>query len=159
MAPSIESVQAMRSGPGYTSLERRWQLPVYYQLRWKEIVGGYEAAIASSTTAEGWALGQSGATWKALSTCWDRGVFIPELAPRFWRLSLQVSPQDSLLVEPLRLKILDHCTVWLLAQDFHRGFHDYRGGYQSRRVGIENGGLWACRCRPVSRKNDRSAPS
>lgn len=90
---------------------------------------------------------------------WDRGVFIPELAPRFWRLSLQVSPQDSPLVEPLRLKILDHCSVWLLAQDFHRGFYDYRGGYQSRGVGIENGGLWACRHGSVSRKDVRSAPS
>lgn len=100
MAPSIESVEAMRATPEYTSLERRWQLPVYFQLRWKEIVGTYEAALATSSPVDGWTLGQSAAAWKALSTCWDQGVFIPELAPRFWRLSLQVSTSsDRLLVK------------------------------------------------------------
>lgn len=82
----------MRETPEYISFERRWQLPVYFQLRWKEIVGTYEAALSSSSPTDGWALGQSAAAWKALSTCWDAKVFIPELAPRFWRLSLQVSP-------------------------------------------------------------------
>ena len=32
----------MRSHPTYVAFERRWQLPVYFQLRWKEIVGKLE---------------------------------------------------------------------------------------------------------------------
>jgi hypothetical protein len=37
-------------------------------------------------------LGQSGAAWNAWMKCWSNEVYIPELAPRFWRLSLQVCP-------------------------------------------------------------------
>ncbi|WWD19735.1 hypothetical protein CI109_104199 [Kwoniella shandongensis] len=95
LAPSSRSVTAMRSSPFYESFERRWQLPVYFQLRWKEVVGSLEASLASSAAVgddgkDGWALGQSSAVWKALETCWSEEVYIPELAPRFWRLSLQI---------------------------------------------------------------------
>ena len=84
----------MRESESYAAFERRWQLPVYYQLRWKEIVSGFEASLTTPGTAGEWALPQTSAAWKALQTCWDDDVYIPELANRFWRLSLQVS--DSL---------------------------------------------------------------
>jgi hypothetical protein len=35
----------MRSHPIYTAFEQRWQLPVYFQLRWKEIVGKLENSL------------------------------------------------------------------------------------------------------------------
>lgn len=92
----------MRSSPSYTAFERRWQLPVYFQLRWKEIVSLLEQSLAgqpnytTSSASSGqkggeWVLVQSGAVWKALESCWKKDVYIAELAPRFWRLSLQVS--------------------------------------------------------------------
>jgi hypothetical protein len=83
---------ALRESQSYEAFERRWQLPVYFQLRWKEIVTSFETSLGSPTTASGeWALSQSAAAWKAFSTCWDSEVFIPDLANRFWRLSLQIS--------------------------------------------------------------------
>jgi hypothetical protein len=36
----------MRSHPTYAAFERRWQLPVYFQLRWKDIVGKVEDVLA-----------------------------------------------------------------------------------------------------------------
>ena len=36
----------MRTHPVYTAFEQRWQLPVYFQMRWKEIVGKLEDALA-----------------------------------------------------------------------------------------------------------------
>ncbi|WVQ84689.1 hypothetical protein IAT38_006844 [Cryptococcus sp. DSM 104549] len=94
-APSARSVLAMRHSPSYETFERRWQLPVYFQLRWKEIVGALETALAGqpsfASDKDEWALAQSAAVWKALSTCWSDEVYIPELAPRFWRLSLQIT--------------------------------------------------------------------
>ncbi|WVR07562.1 hypothetical protein IAU60_004604 [Kwoniella sp. DSM 27419] len=97
LAPSAHHVVAMRESQSYASFERRWQLPVYFQLRWKEIVGGYEnALVAAGPTGtagggEGWSLGGTAACWKALKTCWSDDVYIPELTPRFWRLSLQIT--------------------------------------------------------------------
>ncbi|KGB78784.2 hypothetical protein CNBG_4622 [Cryptococcus deuterogattii R265] len=102
IAPSARSVLAMRSSPSYTAFERRWQLPVYFQLRWKEIVSLLEQSLAgqpsytTSSASSGqkggeWVLVQSEAVWKALESCWKKDVYITELAPRFWRLSLQIS--------------------------------------------------------------------
>ena len=48
LAPSVQSVQAMRAHIVFTSFERRWQLPVYFQLRWKEIVAKLEDALATA---------------------------------------------------------------------------------------------------------------
>lgn len=82
----------MRNSPEYESLERRWQLPVYFQLRWKEIVSSLETALAAGAGAStsDWALPQSGAAWDAFQRCWAPDVFLPELAHRFLRLSLQI---------------------------------------------------------------------
>ncbi|OXC68066.1 hypothetical protein AYX13_03275 [Cryptococcus neoformans] len=99
IAPSARSVLAMRSSPSYTAFERRWQLPVYFQLRWKEIVSSLEQSLVgqpsytstSDQKENEWVLVQSGAVWKALESCWKEDVYISELAPRFWRLSLQIS--------------------------------------------------------------------
>ena len=33
---------------------------------------------------------QAAAIWKAVMTCWNEDVFIPELGHRFWKLTLQV---------------------------------------------------------------------
>ncbi|OXG85296.1 hypothetical protein C349_02323 [Cryptococcus neoformans var. grubii Br795] len=99
IAPSARSVLTMRSSPSYTAFERRWQLPVYFQLRWKEIVSSLEPSLVgqpsytstSDQKESEWVLVQSGAVWKALESCWKEDVYISELAPRFWRLSLQIS--------------------------------------------------------------------
>lgn len=48
LAPSIHSVLAMRQHESYATFERRWQLPVYFQLRWKEIVGNLEEGLMLS---------------------------------------------------------------------------------------------------------------
>lgn len=46
MAPSAATVDLMVKHPVFTAIERRWQLPVYFQLRWKEIVGPLEEALS-----------------------------------------------------------------------------------------------------------------
>ena len=46
LAPSLQAVEVMRRDPTYTAFQRRWQLPVYFQLRWKEIVGSLEDVLS-----------------------------------------------------------------------------------------------------------------
>ena len=46
LAPSSQTVKVMRRDPTYTAFQRRWQLPVYFQLRWKEIVGSLEDVLS-----------------------------------------------------------------------------------------------------------------
>ncbi|KAJ7783230.1 COG complex component [Mycena metata] len=97
LAPSAHSIEAMRAHPVYTSFERRWQLPVYFQLRWKEIVGKVEdvlsvprVELSSTSDKHSFVTTQAAAVWVAISACWSAEVFIPELSHRFWRLTLQL---------------------------------------------------------------------
>lgn len=86
----------MREHPIYNAFQRRWQLPVYFQLRWKEIVGSLEDNIVNPGVQKGGAIPedfvtpQAAAFYNAIQSCWGSGVFIPELSHRFWRLTLQV---------------------------------------------------------------------
>lgn len=110
----MEAVEAMRSHLVYTAFERRWQLPVYFQLRWKDIVGKLEDSLSASrperSTNKGrsilvgvtiheltctsavspFATTQAAAVWTAISSIWSAQVYIPELSHRFWKLTLQV---------------------------------------------------------------------
>ncbi|KAJ7045566.1 COG complex component [Mycena alexandri] len=97
LAPSAHSIEAMRAHQVYTSFERRWQLPVYFQLRWKEIVGKVEdvlsvprVELSPTTDKHSFVTTQAAAVWVAISACWSAEVFIPELSHRFWRLTLQL---------------------------------------------------------------------
>lgn len=53
LAPDLRNVQSMRSHPIYLAFERRWQLSVYFQLRWKEIVGKVEQTLAKELSTGG----------------------------------------------------------------------------------------------------------
>jgi hypothetical protein len=48
LAPSVHSVEAMRSHNIYTAFQKRWQVYTYFQLRWKEIVGKLEDSLATT---------------------------------------------------------------------------------------------------------------
>jgi len=47
-APSGHAIEVMRSHPVYVAFEKQWQLPVYFQMRWKEIVANVEVSLTSS---------------------------------------------------------------------------------------------------------------
>ncbi|KAF8492925.1 oligomeric golgi complex component, COG2-domain-containing protein [Gautieria morchelliformis] len=100
LAPSLHSVESMRAHPVYLTFQRRWQLPVYFQLRWKDIVGKLEDALSSKsdstiilpkgTASPEFTTSQAAVVFEAIRTCWSQDVYIPEIGHRFWRLTLQI---------------------------------------------------------------------
>ncbi|TFK21980.1 COG complex component [Coprinopsis marcescibilis] len=97
LAPSAHAVETLRAHESYKIFERRWQLPVYYQLRWKEIVGKLEGSLSTqklepvySKDLSPFVTSQAASAWISISACWSSQVFIPELCSRFWRLTLQI---------------------------------------------------------------------
>jgi len=106
LAPSVDSIASMRAHPAYEAFERRWQLPVYFQLRWKEIVGKLEDVLAntklersSSKAIVPFVTLQTAAVWEAIATCWSAQVYIPELGHRFWRFHLQLMSRHKTWLE------------------------------------------------------------
>ncbi|KAG8213973.1 oligomeric golgi complex component, COG2-domain-containing protein [Butyriboletus roseoflavus] len=107
IAPSTKSVQAMRSHSVFASFNKRWQLPIYFQLRWKEIVGKVEDSLSTTHIDPNFSnLGhpvfltpQAESVWSALGSCWSAEIFIPALAHRFWKLTLQLLSRYKIWLE------------------------------------------------------------
>ncbi|KAG2368424.1 oligomeric golgi complex component, COG2-domain-containing protein [Suillus spraguei] len=100
LAPSTHSVQNMRSHPVFTTFQRHWQLSVYFQLRWKEVITKVEETLSSrilDPEAPNFAPGrnvfvtaQAADIFTAIASCWSAEVYIPDLAHRFWKFTLQL---------------------------------------------------------------------
>lgn len=105
-APSVDAVVAVRESSEYSAFERRWQLPVYFQLRWKEIASAFDNALNSTNGSANspWQLPQSQAAWNAFQRCWSDEIYVPELTHRFWRLSLQIVSRFGLWLSSQLIK-------------------------------------------------------
>lgn len=60
---------------------------------------------------------QAELVWTSITTCWSADVFIPDLAPRFWKLTLQVEcfSRSTLCVSLMRAQLLSRYKSWLQA--------------------------------------------
>ncbi|CCA68650.1 related to ERG8-phosphomevalonate kinase [Serendipita indica DSM 11827] len=93
LAPDSEAVIALRRHPVYVTFEKRWQLPVYFQLRWREIVGDMELDLSEvqvRLSLESGLSRQALSVLYAVSCCWSPDVYITELGHRFWKLTIQI---------------------------------------------------------------------
>lgn len=103
---SEPQVVRLRQDPEWVAFGNRWQLAVYAQLRTRETVAKLEEALTDgkgevvakrSAPGLGYSMKATEATHLAIKTIWQDEVFLPELAHRFWRLTLQVghsTPSD-----------------------------------------------------------------
>uniref|UniRef100_A0A672GRD3 Conserved oligomeric Golgi complex subunit 2 n=1 Tax=Salarias fasciatus TaxID=181472 RepID=A0A672GRD3_SALFA len=91
---SQASVKRLRVHQSYTSFHNKWNLPVYFQLRYKEIAGRLESAISDGLEAapagSAYHLQVSEVLWSCLVRCWSDKVYLSPLAHRFWKLTLQL---------------------------------------------------------------------
>nr|XP_003940815.2 conserved oligomeric Golgi complex subunit 2 [Saimiri boliviensis boliviensis] len=105
---SQASVKRLRAHPAYHSFNNKWNLPVYFQIRFREIAGSLEAAltdVVEDAPAESpYCLLASHRTWSSLRRCWSDEMFLPLLVHRLWRLTLQILARYSVFVSELSLK-------------------------------------------------------
>ncbi|RIA87792.1 oligomeric golgi complex component, COG2-domain-containing protein [Glomus cerebriforme] len=98
---SKKSLLYLRNHSTYVEFMKRWQLPVYFQLRFKEISNqieetlntGLDVSIDSSNDTQyptSLKLPASKFIILAIERCWSEEVFIYGLSHRFWKLTLQL---------------------------------------------------------------------
>lgn len=106
---SQSSVKRLRVHPSYTSFQNKWNLPVYFQLRYKEIAGSLENSISDGLVAapagSAYHLKVSEVLWSCLVRCWSDKIYLSPLAHRFWKLTLQLYSRyakflDEVLTKP-----------------------------------------------------------
>uniref|UniRef100_A0A8C3G9R8 Conserved oligomeric Golgi complex subunit 2 n=1 Tax=Cyclopterus lumpus TaxID=8103 RepID=A0A8C3G9R8_CYCLU len=104
---SQASVKRLRVHPSYTSFNNKWNLPVYFQLRYKEIAGSLENAISDGLEAAPagsvYNLQVSEVLWSCLMRCWSDKVYLSPLAHRFWKLTLQLYARYAKFLEEVNL--------------------------------------------------------
>ncbi|XP_052495758.1 conserved oligomeric Golgi complex subunit 2 [Budorcas taxicolor] len=105
---SQASVKRLRAHPAYHSFNNKWNLPVYFQIRFREIAGSLEAALTDvleeAPAGSSYRLLASHRTWSSLQRCWSDEMFLPLLAHRLWRLTLQILARYSIFVKELLLR-------------------------------------------------------
>ncbi|XP_036430302.1 conserved oligomeric Golgi complex subunit 2 [Colossoma macropomum] len=91
---SQASVKRLRAHASYQSFHNKWNLPVYFQLRYKEIAGYLDNAITDGLEAapvgSRYRLQVTEVLWSCVCRCWAEHIYLPPLAHRFWKLTLQL---------------------------------------------------------------------
>ncbi|CAB4405568.1 unnamed protein product [Rhizophagus irregularis] len=98
---SKKSLLYLRNHSTYMEFMKRWQLSVYFQLRFKEISNQIEGTLALNVLSidnsnndtqypTSLKLPASKSTILAIERCWSEEVFIYGLSHRFWKLTLQL---------------------------------------------------------------------
>uniref|UniRef100_A0A0B7BG98 Conserved oligomeric Golgi complex subunit 2 n=1 Tax=Arion vulgaris TaxID=1028688 RepID=A0A0B7BG98_9EUPU len=90
---SQASVKRLRQHTSYISIIGKWSLPVYFQIRFQDIAGSFEAALCSGLNSTSgpseFRLVSSNALWFSLTHCWSDSISLPALTHRFVKLNLQ----------------------------------------------------------------------
>lgn len=112
---SQASVKRLRAHPAYHSFSNKWNLPVYFQIRFREVAGSLEASLTDgledAPAGSPYCLLASHRTWISLSKCWSDEMFLPLLAHRLWRLTLQILARFSVFVSELSVRPISNETA------------------------------------------------
>ncbi|XP_046830503.1 conserved oligomeric Golgi complex subunit 2-like isoform X2 [Vespa crabro] len=86
----------------YKNFLKKWNLPVYFQIRFQEIAGTVETAFKESISPElikgsanilmleEFSLYTTSIVWNCLYKIWSENIYLSQLFQEFWKLTLQV---------------------------------------------------------------------
>lgn len=93
----------------YRSFQIRWNLPVYFQIRFQEIGSNLEKACnreldaakftSQQISASQFNLVQFSIALTCISNCWQEGIYLPQLFHRFIKLTLQLLSRTTCWVD------------------------------------------------------------
>ena len=94
-APTIASLNQFRASKHVEVFMKRWNLPVYFSLRFQELAGNVDdelnkPGLDTSLASDGFLLTSTTQTWLTMCKCTADDVFVPALADKFIRLMAQV---------------------------------------------------------------------
>lgn len=90
---NVSQVESLRAQPCYVRFLSKWNLAIYFQIRFQEIAAQLETALtqpSQRSKGDEFFLLCHEALWSALRRCWDEDIFLPPLSHRFWKLTLQL---------------------------------------------------------------------
>ncbi|XP_053692668.1 conserved oligomeric Golgi complex subunit 2 [Sabethes cyaneus] len=95
-----DEVTDFKAHPQYKSFQVRWNLPVYFQIRFQEIGSNLEKVCIREFDAARFSIQQISSSQfnllpfsvalTCISNCWQDGIYLPQLFHRFIKLTLQL---------------------------------------------------------------------
>nr|XP_033794454.1 conserved oligomeric Golgi complex subunit 2 isoform X2 [Geotrypetes seraphini] len=131
---SQASVRRLRAHPAYQEFNNKWNLPVYFQIRFKEIAGSLEEALPETleeAPGGSFSLQATHTLWSCLVKCWSDQIFIPLLSHRLWKLTLQLIARYSMFIDELLLKTASTDSTKDIKKSFQVGNRDSSSIYSS----------------------------
>ncbi|XP_015595629.1 conserved oligomeric Golgi complex subunit 2 isoform X2 [Cephus cinctus] len=99
---NFETLAVLKNHTQYKQFLKKWNLPVYFQIRFQEVATAVESVLcepisptsiienANNIHSMEYSLYATHITFDSLLRGWAEGVFLPQLLHRFWKLSLQI---------------------------------------------------------------------
>ncbi|CAF4062294.1 unnamed protein product, partial [Rotaria sp. Silwood1] len=107
------SEQNLKKSKTYLEFSSRWDLVVYYQIRFQEISNSIENIIVKQPfllNEEKNSLFKTLITstiFQSIDRCWQTNVFLEPLSHRFWKLTLQCIVRFRVWIETFNIKTTD----------------------------------------------------
>lgn len=101
------AIQRFRDSESYKKFQNRWNLPVYFQIRFQELGSAVESVctkttvspIRDSVASTEFTLNQFTTAWRSIERCWSDGIYLTQLFIKFWKLTLQILARLSAWIE------------------------------------------------------------
>ncbi|XP_078047054.1 conserved oligomeric Golgi complex subunit 2 [Augochlora pura] len=99
---TADSLNALKKNSQYKNFLKKWNLPVYFQIRFQEIAGVVETVLIEpvspasikgtleSLTQNEFSLHATCILWENLEKIWTNDVYLYQLFHRFWKFTLQM---------------------------------------------------------------------
>lgn len=107
-------ISKFRKHGQYKQFQLRWNLPVYFQIRFQEIGGKLESVCSNSVNKSlvkqqnGFRLFPFIIGFQCIQSCWSQGIYIKQIFIRFYKLTLQIISRLSVWVdECIEMKDID----------------------------------------------------
>ncbi|KAJ3091904.1 Conserved oligomeric Golgi complex subunit 2 [Quaeritorhiza haematococci] len=108
LCQSRKALMNLRSHPSYIEFMKRWQLQIYFQIRFKEIAAQFEEGLSKPLDFDSEVPTVNNGTvdciflpycfislLDSIRLCWDDQIYLPGLSHRFWKLTLQLLSRYS----------------------------------------------------------------
>lgn len=106
-----ESLAALKENSRYKNFLKKWNLPVYFQIRFQETANGIETVLSEpispisgrdsleSLAQNDFCLHATHVVWDNLQRIWQNNVYLSQLFHRFWKFSLQICARYQTWIE------------------------------------------------------------
>jgi hypothetical protein len=109
---SKTSEQNLKNSKAYQEFSSRWDLVVYYQIRFQEISSSIENIIVNQpfTLIDDpnslYKTVIASTIFQSIDRCWQKNVFLEPLSHRFWKLTLQCIVRFRVWIETFNVILL-----------------------------------------------------